>query len=98
MTLLACTWPDQLERIRMLQAAIAIARGMSCRIDAAGAADWLHSRLATPVTGGATVVLHSKVRTHLSESERARVTSLTEQAGPAATPKTEPRRKVQRLA
>ncbi len=86
LTLLACTWPDQLERIRMLQAAIAIARGMSCQIEAAGAADWLQPRLAMPVTGVATVVFHSIVWPYLSESERARVTSLIEQAGRAATP------------
>lgn len=58
LTLLACTLPDQLERIRLLEAAVAIARGVSYRVDPASAADWLESRLARPAAGVATVIFH----------------------------------------
>jgi hypothetical protein len=85
LTLLACTWPDQLERIRRLEAAIEIARKMSYQIDAAGAADWLESRVARPAARAATVVFHSVVWPYLTESERARVTGIIEEAGRAAT-------------
>jgi hypothetical protein len=86
LTLLACTWPDQLERIRLLEAAIGIARGVSYRVESASAADWLESRLARPVAGTATVVFHSAVWPYLTESERARVTAIIAEAGRAATP------------
>lgn len=75
-----------MERIRRLEAAIGIARGVSYRVDAASAADWLESRLARPVTGVATVVFHSVVWPYLAEFEQARVTGLIEEAGQAATP------------
>jgi hypothetical protein len=86
LTLLACTWPDQLERIRQLDAAIGIARSVSYRVEPASAADWLESRLARPAAGVATVVFHSVVWPYLSESERARVTGIIEDAGQAAAP------------
>ena len=85
LTLLACTWPDQLERIRRLEAAIGIARGVSYRVEPASAADWLESRLARPAAGVSTVVFHSVVWPYLGESERARVTGIIEQAGQAGT-------------
>jgi hypothetical protein len=86
LTLLACTWPDQLERIRRLEAAIGIARSVSYRIEPASAAEWLESRLARAAAGVATVVYHSVVWPYLAESERARVTGIIEEAGQAATP------------
>jgi len=86
LTLLACTWPDQLERIRRLEAAIEIARSVSYKVDPASAGDWLESRLARPVAGVATVVFHSVVWPYLAESERARVTGIIEDAGRAVTP------------
>jgi hypothetical protein len=86
LTLLACTWPDQLERIRHLEAAIGIARSVSYRVDPASAAEWLESQLARAAVGVATVVFHSVVWPYLAESERARVTGTIEEAGRAATP------------
>jgi hypothetical protein len=86
LTLLACTWPDQLQRIRRLEAAIGIARAVSYRVEPASAADWLESRLARPAAGMATVVFHSVVWPYLAESERVRVTGIIEGAGQAATP------------
>jgi hypothetical protein len=85
LTLLACTWPDQLERIRRLEAAIEIARNVCYRIEPVTAADWLESRLARPAAHAATVVFHSVVWPYLTESERARVTGIIEEAGRGAT-------------
>jgi hypothetical protein len=87
LTLLACTWPDQLERIRRLEAAIGIARTVPYLVERASAADWLESRLARSAAGVATVVFHSVVWPYLAESERARVTGIIEEAGLAATAK-----------
>jgi hypothetical protein len=86
LTLLACTWPDQLDRIRRLEAAMAIARGVSYRVERSSAADWLESRLAQPTPHVATVVFHSVVWPYLAEPERARVTAIIEKAGRGATP------------
>lgn len=86
LTLLACTWPDQLERIRRLEAAIRIARSGSYLVEPASAANWLESRLARPAAGAATVVFHSVVWPYLAKPERERVTAIIEEAGRAATP------------
>jgi hypothetical protein len=86
LTLLACTWPDQLERIRRLEAAIEVARGVGYRVEQASAADWLESLLMRPAIGVATVVFHSVVWPYLAELERARVTSIIEKTGRTASP------------
>ena len=86
LTLLACTWPDQTHRIRLLEAAIAVAREMTYGIDRARAADWLKTRLARPVAGVTSVVFHSVVWPYLPEDERTRVTEIIEEAGRRATP------------
>jgi hypothetical protein len=84
LTLLACTWPDQLERIRQLEAAIGIARTLPYRVEPASAAGWLEERLARPAPGIVTVVYHSVVWPYMAGSEQARVTGIIEKAGQAA--------------
>jgi hypothetical protein len=86
LTLLAYTWPDQVERINRLEAAISIARKVPYHVEQAGAADWLPSQLDEPAPGTATVVFHSIVWPYLSSAERERVTALIEDAGRRATP------------
>jgi hypothetical protein len=85
LTLLAYAWPDQLDRIRRLEAAIGIARGTSYTLEEAAAADWLAARLAQPAAGVAAVVFHSVVWPYLATSERERVTEIIQEAGRAAT-------------
>jgi hypothetical protein len=84
LTLLSYVWPDHVDRIRKLETAIEIARGVPYQIDRAGAADWLTLQLAEAATGVATVVYHSVVWPYLTEEERNRVTFVIEAAGARA--------------
>jgi hypothetical protein len=78
-------WPDQLERLAQLRAAIALARRDPPPLVRCGAADWLAQQLATPRDGVATVVFHSIMWWYLSEAERDRVTELVIAAGARAS-------------
>ncbi len=84
-TLLACTWPDQVERFAQLGAALDVAARDPVAIDRAAAGEWLERRLAAPVPGAATVVFQSLVLQYLDDAERARVRDVIEAAGAAAT-------------
>jgi hypothetical protein len=69
LTLLSCTWADQLDRIHRLKAAIEIARVVPCKMEKKHAADWLEGRLKKPSDGSATVVFQSALgRTYLNAS------------------------------
>jgi hypothetical protein len=85
LTLLSYTWPDQVDRIRRLETAIEIARGVSYQIDRASAAEWLALQLAHPAEGVVSAVYHSVVWPYLSEDERGRVATAIETAGERAT-------------
>jgi hypothetical protein len=84
--LLSFVWPDQLARIRLLQAAIDVAQRVPASVDPASAADWVDGRLARARPGRATVVFHTIVVQYLDEDERAAATRSIEAAGVAATP------------
>jgi hypothetical protein len=84
-TLLACTWPDQVERFAQLDAALRVAADDPVTIDRAPAADWLEHQLAEPRPGVATVVFQSIVLQYLDEEQRTRARSAIEAAGAAAT-------------
>lgn len=86
LTLLSFIWPDQLERFRLLEAAVQVARHVPCKIDRADAIDWLRLRLAEPVPGNATVLFHSIVWQYLSREDRRRLTEIIDAAGTRATP------------
>jgi hypothetical protein len=86
LTLLSFVWPDQLDRIRRLEAALDIARRAPVPVDRAPAVDWLADALAVPAPGVATVVVHSIVLQYLSPEERRRVHELLRVAGTAAEP------------
>jgi hypothetical protein len=84
LTLLSYVWPGQTERFSLLAAALDVARDDPVRIDRAGIAEWLPSRLDAPVDDRTTVVFHSVVWQYLTEDERATVRStLLEAAGRA---------------
>jgi len=86
LTLLAYTWPDHPDRLRRLDAAIAIARQVPYHVERATAAEWLESKLAEPVGGVTTVVYHSVVWPYLTDDERQRMSAAIENAGRHATP------------
>ncbi len=72
--LTAYVWPDHPERIRRLEAAIAIARRVRPVVDAVDAGAWLEARLAERTDGVATVVAHTIVWQYFAPAtaERAR--------------------------
>ena len=78
-------WPDQLERLAQLRAAVALARPAPPPLARRGAADWLAQQLATPRDGVATVVFHSIMWWYLAEAERDRITELITAAGARAS-------------
>lgn len=85
LTLLSYVWPDQLERIARLEAAIEVARRVPVTVDPGDAATWAEAQLAQPVAGVATVVVHSIVLQYLPPERRRRFRAVMEAAGAAAT-------------
>jgi hypothetical protein len=89
LTLESFVWPEQLERLELLRAAIEAARRTPVTVDQGSAPDWLEARLARDRAGAATVVFHSIMWGYLTDDDRARVTQTLADAGERATP-TEP--------
>lgn len=85
LTLLSYIWPDQIDRIHRLDAAIEIARSTLCFIEEAHGADWLEQRLKRSFAGAATVVFHSAVWLYISEPERERIDHIIHNAGNLAS-------------
>jgi hypothetical protein len=81
LTLLSYTWPDQIDRIRRLDAAIKKALYTPCAIEKAHGADWLEKHLQRSFAGAATVVFHSVVWPYISEPERERIARIIHDAG-----------------
>jgi hypothetical protein len=79
-------WPDQVERLVQLRAAIAVARHDPPQLTRCPAAAWLDEQLAAPLPGVATVVFHSIMWWYLSEDERQRVTDTIGTARAPALP------------
>jgi hypothetical protein len=86
LTLRSYVWPDQRERLRLLEAALDVAASTPAQVDRAGAAEWLEPRLAEPVPGVCTVVFHSIVMQYVPEPERDAIASMLAAAGARATP------------
>jgi hypothetical protein len=80
-------WPDQRERLERLDAAIAVAATVPVTVDRASAGPWLDDRLARPVLGTATVVVHSVMMQYLTEAERTQVHDRLGRAGERAAPR-----------
>jgi hypothetical protein len=78
-------WPEQLDRLARLRAALAVAMLEPPAIDAEPAGAWLESQLGERVEGVATVLFHSVVWWYIPEAERARITRAMESAGARAT-------------
>lgn len=85
LTLLSYVWADQRERLRLLEAALAVASRLPVRVEAASAADWLAARLAHPREGRATVVFHSIVTQYLDAAEREKLLRVFQKAGARAS-------------
>jgi len=81
LTLLSYIWPDQLNRLERVRAAMDLAAEMPLEVERTGAAEWVAKCLAEPREGVATVVFHSIVMLYLPEAERLEFEGTIEAAG-----------------
>ncbi len=88
MTLRSFVWPDQPERLALLNAAVALAAEVPAEVRVMDAADFVEAAVADPEPGTTTVVYHSILWQYLDEACRQRVRSALAAAGEAATEST----------
>ena len=80
-------WPENLDRIVRMDAAIKLASEAAPNVAQADAADWVEERLAAPQDGGVTRIFHhSIVWQYIPEDRRQRITDALFAAGAKATP------------
>ncbi len=79
-------WPDQLERFRALEGALAVATRYPPPLQAADAGEWVARQLAEPRPGVATVVYHSIAAQYFSAETKAAMDAALTHAGERATP------------
>ncbi|MHA3841130.1 DUF2332 domain-containing protein [Sphingomonas aestuarii] len=81
-------WGEKPERLARIDAAIAMLRERSVRLEAGDAADWVEARLAEPQAEGTTRVLtHSVVWQYLGTERQARIAAAMRAAGARADAK-----------
>jgi hypothetical protein len=79
-------WPENLERLTRMDAAIALAAEKRPDVVKADALDWVEQRLAAPQMDGVVrVINHSIVWQYIPEERRAMITHSIEKAGEQAT-------------
>lgn len=84
-TLRSFVWPDQVERLALLDAALSVASGVAVEVEQADAAEFVEAQLSAPAEGMATVVVHSIVLQYLPPERRRRFCAAVEAAGTRAT-------------
>jgi hypothetical protein len=84
LTLRSFVWPDQLDRLARLDAALALAACVPVSVEQADAGEWVEMQLSVRRPGVVTVVYHSIVWQYLSPEKRARVKHAIESAGALA--------------
>jgi hypothetical protein len=85
LTLRGFVWPDQVERLARMDAAMAIAESLPAPIEAGDLGAWLEGRLADRAVGVATVVVHSIVWQYVGPESRDRMRAALRGYGEAAT-------------
>lgn len=85
LTLMAYTWPDQVERFERLRGALAVASREPVEVERADGVEWLGRRLVL-AEGVATVVFHSVIELYLTPEQRAAIRGVIEESAGAATP------------
>ncbi|HEX6421619.1 MAG TPA: DUF2332 domain-containing protein [Acidimicrobiales bacterium] len=86
LTLRSYLWPDQVERAARLEGALAVAARVPAEVTAADLGRWAEERLAEPVPGAATVVVHTIVWQYVGRDARDRLRAALRAAGARATP------------
>jgi hypothetical protein len=84
--LLSFVWADNLERLRLLSAALEAAADDPVSVQQAPAREWLPGVLADLPDGAVTVVMQSIVWQYLTPEERDHLVATMEDAGARATP------------
>lgn len=83
--MLAYVWPDQIERLARLEAALSYAASQPWRVERASAGDWLEAKLDSPQPAGRTrVVMHSIMWQYMPADAQARIAVLIAEAGERA--------------
>ncbi len=85
LTLRSYLWADQLDRLELLDGAIAVAREVPVDLEQADTVEWLGRRLDGAEPGSCRVVFHSIVMQYVEEGERERIGAAIAEAGERAT-------------
>jgi len=85
LTLRAFVWPDLVARFQRLDAAIEVARRVPAPVHSTEASRWVAERLAEPMAGTVTAVMHSVVLQYLPTAERRMLLARIADAGARAT-------------
>lgn len=83
--LLSYVWPDQIERLARIDAALAVAADAGWTVARADAADWVENRFARPAAGRVRVLMHTIVWQYLPAEVQRRIEAALDTAGAAAT-------------
>ena len=86
LTLMSFVFPDQLQRFRILAAALDLSSRVSATVEKADAPMWLDEQLENCHSGTATVVFHSLVMQYLTHAEQNRIRQILSEAGDRAAP------------
>lgn len=81
----SCVWADQLDRLRVLDAALEMASRHPPVVEKADAVAWLEHQLAQSQPGTATVVIQTIVQQYLSDRQRSALTAVLDAAGQQST-------------
>ncbi|MDP3196027.1 DUF2332 domain-containing protein [Tabrizicola sp.] len=79
--LLAFLWPDQPERLARTRAALDLAARLRPPVDRIDAAEWLETRLATPIPGALHLIFHTVAWQYFPPATQARALAGIESAG-----------------
>ncbi len=84
--LLAYVWPDQVQRVKRLTAALSIAEHHPVKIERADAANWVERKIATtPASGEQQVLFHSIAFQYFPKESQERIAAHMERAGASAS-------------
>jgi hypothetical protein len=85
LTLRSLVWADQVDRLRLLEAALAVAAGQPVELARESASSWLPREVAALAPGAATIVFHSYVEQFFGAVAARRIAAAVASAGARAT-------------
>src|SRR5262245_5205050 len=86
LTLRSLVWADQVDRLRLLEAALSVAAGEPVELARESASSWLPRETGSLAPGAATVVFHSYVEQFFGTVAARRIGAAIDSAGSRATP------------